>query len=159
MLKRIKQLLMIISVVLLVFTIGAAFRVKNEISNENKPSTENSASDSTNDSSSTGSGESTPDENGDFPYYSGDGEVYQDDYIYLNPEQVTVHVGDTFKIEVITADNSTPTYDYLDTSNCVSSEIVTIDEIGNVTAIAAGTAYIHVDLPVGNYFVTINVIE
>lgn len=156
MLKRIKQLLKIICVVLLVCTIGAAFRVKNEISNVDKPSTENSASTGTDDSSSTGSGESTPDENGDFPYYSGEGEVYQDDYIYLNPEKATVHVGDTFRLQVIVADNSTPTYAYIGTE---SAEVLHFDDRGNVTALAVGTGAITVSISNGTYLIEITVIE
>ena len=126
-------------------------------------STDSSTGDDSTDSS-TGdeSGDNSTDDgvNGDgsavtdFPFFVGDGNAFEDDYVYIMPEKGTCYVGDTFRIRAEAVDGSTPTFTYLnDARNYLS-----VDERGNVTALASGRAYISVTFAQMSYIVEIVVL-
>lgn len=140
--KGIKIVCIIICCLFLVGTMGAVFRVKNETSNDNKPSMENS-------------GEITPDENGNYPYYLGECTVFEDDNIYIKPEKATVKVGDKFRLNVVSKNNSTITYGAFDQNEGV----LDVDERGNVTALGVGTGMISITIPEHLYLIKITVEE
>ena len=140
--KGIKILCIIICCLLLVGTMGAVFRVKNETPNENKPSTENS-------------GEVTPDENGNYPYYSGECTVFENDNIYIKPEKATVKVGAKFRLNVVSKNNSTITYSTFEQDE----GILYVDDRGNVTALGVGTGTISITIPEHFFLISITVEE
>lgn len=123
----------------------------NDTPSDSTPTQGENSSDNTDENGNT----TTPEPTEDFPYYSGEGEVYQDETVYLNPEKATVHVGDTFRLQVITTDNSTPTYSYVNDSG----KLISVDDRGNVTVLAAGTAYLQVSVSGSHYLITLTVIE
>lgn len=91
-----------------------------------------------------------------YPVYVGDGEIYHDEYVEINPTQANVQVGDTFKIEVEVTGGGTVTFKELSTS---TGDFINVDENGNVTALSVGTGYVSVVTSYGSYLVEVNVAE
>ena len=118
--------------------------------------------DSTDSSTGDESGDNSTDDgvNGDgsavtdFPFFVGNGTAFEDDYVYIMPEKGICSPGDTFRIRAEAVDGSTPTFTYLnDARNYLS-----VDERGNVTALASGRAYISVTFAQMSYIVEIVVL-
>ena len=91
----------------------------------------------------------------DFPFFVGDGNAFEDDYVYIMPEKGTCYVGDTFRIRAEAIDGIAPTFNYF----WASDDFVEVDQRGNVKAIAAGTAYIGVNFAEESYIVQITVLD
>ena len=89
----------------------------------------------------------------DYTYYIGECTEFEDDYIYIRPEEATVKVGDTFRMNVVSKNNSTITYGTFGQDE----GILGVDERGNVTAYGVGTGYIQVEIPNHFYLVKITV--
>ena len=141
--------------------------VDSSTGDETDDSTDSSTGDNTNDSTDS----STDDESGDdttqdgvngegstvtdFPFFVGDGNAFEDDYVYIMPEKGTCYVGDTFRIRAEATDGIAPTFTYYQGSD----DFVTVDERGNVTALAAGKAYIGVHFDQKSYIVELTILE
>lgn len=92
----------------------------------------------------------------DFPYYSGEASVFEDEYVYLNPEECTCYVGDTFRIKAEATDGSVPEFEAVANGG---DTVLEVDSRGNVTALCAGTGHIAVRFSEHWYLVTITVLE
>lgn len=141
---------------------------KDDSTNKDDTSTDTSTDSSTGDDSTDSS---TDDESGDdttqdgvngedstvtdFPFFVGDGNAFEDDYVYIMPEKGKCYVGDTFRIRAEATDGIAPTFNYFSGSD----DFVEVDQRGNVKAIAAGTAYIGVNFAKMSYIVEITVLD
>lgn len=126
---------------------GCAVKDKfKEWFNEDSPTSSSTLLDDSEEESSTS----------DFPYYSGEASVFENDYAYLNPEKCTCYVGDTFRIKAEATDGSVPEFQVVANGDGI---VLEVDSRGNVTALSAGTGNIAVFFADHWYLVTITVLE